>query len=130
MKALKLTKRRKIVLAIVILLAILLGYSLRPKIPTPPDSVKNVTELDAYLKKLVNSGTPQGLSMVIVKNDSIVYSKGFGWADGPRKIKAKPQTVYHWWSITKIPTAIAVLQLQHHLIEVYLAPEVEERQLQ
>jgi len=112
MKALKLTKRKKFLIVFFILLAILLGYSAWPKMPQPPDAVKNVTELDAYLEKLVNSGTPQGLSMVIVKNDSIVYRKGFGWADGPRKIQATPQTVYHWWSITKIPTAMAILQLQ------------------
>lgn len=110
MKALK--KRKKFVIIAAILLVILLGYSAWPKMPQPPDSVKNVAELDAYLEKLVNSGSPQGLSLVIVKNDSIVYSKGFGWADGPRKIPATPQSVYHWWSITKIPTAIAILQLQ------------------
>ena len=112
MKALKLTKRKKFVLLVFTVLALLLVYAAWPKFPEPPDSVKNVTELDAYLEKLVNSGTPQGLSMAIVKNDSIVYSKGFGWADAPRKIQATPQSVYHWWSITKIPTAIAILQLQ------------------
>jgi CubicO group peptidase (beta-lactamase class C family) len=109
---LKLKKRKKVALLFFIILAIVLAYAAWPKIPQPPESVKNVAELDAYLEKLVNSGTPQGLSMVIVKNDSIVYSKGFGWADGPRNIHATPQSVYHWWSITKIPTAIAILQLQ------------------
>lgn len=112
MGALKLTIRKKIVLVIVIVLAILVAYVSRSKIPPPPESVQNVYELDAYLQTLVNSGSPSGLSMVVVKNDSIVYSKGFGWADGPRKIKATPETVYHWWSITKIPTAMAILQLQ------------------
>ncbi|WP_158306101.1 serine hydrolase domain-containing protein [Maribacter sp. HTCC2170] len=107
-----LKKRKKFVLLVFIVLVISLVYAAWPKIPQPPDSVNNVAELDAYLEKLVNSGTPQGLSMVIVKNDSIVYSKGFGWADAPRNIRATPQTVYHWWSITKIPTAIAILQLQ------------------
>ncbi len=111
MKALKLTRRKKIVLLVLTLLALLV-YTAWPKVPEPPESVNTITELDAYLEKLVNSGTPQGLSMVIVKNDSIVYSKGFGWADAPRKIRATPQSVYHWWSITKIPTAIAILQLQ------------------
>ena len=109
---LKLKKRKKLAVLVFIVLTIFLGYAAWPKIPQPPDSVNNVAELDAYLEKLVNSGTPQGLSMVIVKNDSIVYSKGFGWADGPRNIQATPQSVYHWWSITKIPTAIAILQLQ------------------
>ena len=52
------------------------------------------------------------MSLVVFKNDSIIYKKGFGWADKPRKIHASPETVYHWWSITKIVTAIAILQLQ------------------
>ena len=112
MKASKFTKRRNIGLVVFVLLGILMAYVASPKIPQPPVSVQNVIELDAYLETLVNSGSPQGLTMVIVKNDSIVYSKGFGLADGPRKIEATPQTVYHWWSITKIPTAIAILQLQ------------------
>ncbi len=111
MKFLKLTKRKKIVLGFLIL-AILLVYYLSPKIPAPPETVNNVTELDTYLEELVDSGSPQGLSMLIVKNDSIVYNKGFGWADAPRNIKATPETVYHWWSITKIPTAMAILQLE------------------
>jgi CubicO group peptidase (beta-lactamase class C family) len=105
-------KKKEFLILILMSLATLTGQSLRAKIPQPPDSVKNVAELDMYLEKLVNSGTPQGLSLVIVKNDSIVYTKGFGWADRPRNIPATPRTVYHWWSITKIPTAIAILQLR------------------
>lgn len=110
MAFLKLTKWRKIVLGFLILVILLLYY-LSPNIPSPPESIDNVTEFNMYLEELVNSGSPQGLSILIVKNDSIVYSKGFGWADEPNNIKATPETVYHWWSITKIPTAIAVLQL-------------------
>lgn len=52
------------------------------------------------------------MSLIIVKGNSIVYCKGFGWADKPKNIKATPNTVYHWWSVTKIATAIAILQLQ------------------
>jgi len=52
------------------------------------------------------------MSIVVVKNDSIIYKKGFGWADKPREILASSETVYHWWSITKIVTAIAILQLE------------------
>jgi len=64
------------------------------------------------MNKVVKSGTPPGMSLAVVKNDSIIYSKGFGWADEPRKIHATPNTVYHWWSCTKIATAIAILQLE------------------
>ena len=81
-------------------------------IPTLPDKVEDISGFENYMNNLVKSGTPPGMSLVVVKNDSIIYSKGFGWADEPRKILATPNTVYHWWSITKIATAIAILQLQ------------------
>lgn len=80
--------------------------------PKLPDKVQNIAEFEEYMNKLVESGTPPGMSFVVVKNDSIIYGKGFGWADEPRVIHATPNTVYHWWSCTKIATAIAILQLQ------------------
>ena len=81
-------------------------------IPKPPDSIKSIPEFEEYMNKVVESGTPPGMSLAVIKNDSIIYSKGFGWADEPKKIRATSKTVYHWWSCTKIATAIAILQLQ------------------
>ncbi|MGD0338144.1 MAG: serine hydrolase domain-containing protein [Bacteroidota bacterium] len=81
-------------------------------IPKPPDNIVSISELEDYLNKVVESGTPPGMSLAVVKNGSIIYSKGFGWADEPREICAAPKTVYHWWSCTKIATAIAILQLK------------------
>ncbi|MBL8103575.1 MAG: beta-lactamase family protein, partial [Anaerolineales bacterium] len=87
-------------------------YAFTPHPPAKPQQVANVTELETYLHQLTDSGNPPGLSIVIVKDGEIVYNNAFGYADAPRKIKATPDTVYHWWSMTKIPTAIAIMQLQ------------------
>ena len=87
-------------------------YVLAPHPPATPKQVKGLTELEAYLNLLVKSGSPPGLSMVVVKEGKIVYNNAFGYADQPRNIKATPNTVYHWWSMTKIPTAVAIMQLQ------------------
>ena len=106
-------KSKKRLISLLIILIIVFGLILIwPSPPQTPESVKSITELETYLDKLVTFGTPPGISLVVVKNDSIIYSKGFGWADRPRKIRATPQTVYHWWSITKIATAMAIFQLQ------------------
>jgi CubicO group peptidase (beta-lactamase class C family) len=78
----------------------------------PPQIIANVGELETYLNNVVASGTPQGMSLVVVKEGKIVYQKGFGWADRPQKIEATSESIYHWWSITKIVTAIAILQQQ------------------
>ena len=69
-------------------------------------------ELESYLDRLVSSGNPPGLSLVVVKDGNIVYNNAFGYADGPNRVKADTDTVYHWWSMTKIPTAIAIMQLR------------------
>lgn len=86
----------------------LLVFASRPRLSTNPSSV---TEIESYIEKSVARNTPPGISIVVIKNEEIVYNKAFGYADGPAKIPAAMDTVYHWWSMTKIPTAIAILQL-------------------
>jgi CubicO group peptidase (beta-lactamase class C family) len=100
-------------LALLSLAVVVVGLiALWPKPPQPPAHITHVAELETYLQQLTAFGAPPGLSLAVVKDGQIVYSQGFGLADGPGQIPAAPGTVYHWWSATKIPTAIAILQLQ------------------
>jgi len=87
-------------------------YAFAPHPPATPKEVNNVAEMESYLNQLVESGNPPGLSIVVVKDGRIVYDRAFGYADSPRGEKSTPETVYHWWSMTKISTAMAVMQLQ------------------
>jgi CubicO group peptidase (beta-lactamase class C family) len=86
--------------------------ALRPKPPRSPQHITSVAELGAYLDALTAFGTPPGLSLVVVKDGQVVYQRGVGQADGPRQIAATPDTVYGWWSMTKLMTASAIFQLQ------------------
>jgi CubicO group peptidase (beta-lactamase class C family) len=97
---------------IFLLIAIVGLYALAPHAPGTPKQVESVAELETYLNRLVQSGNPPGLSLVVVKHGNIIYSNAFGYADGPGAVKAETHTVYHWWSMTKIPTAIAIMQLR------------------
>jgi CubicO group peptidase (beta-lactamase class C family) len=81
-------------------------------VPKSPEKVNSIGELEAYINELVEFGIPPGMTLVVVKNDSIIYNKGFGWADKPNNIRASSNSIYHWWSCTKIITAAAILQLQ------------------
>ena len=69
-----------------------------------------VGEFEAYINTFVGD-IPPGLSIVIARGGDILYSKGFGMADGPKGMAAKPDTVFQWASTTKIVTATAVMQL-------------------
>ncbi|MCE7985008.1 MAG: class A beta-lactamase-related serine hydrolase [Caldilinea sp. CFX5] len=86
-------------------------YAYAPHPPKTPTDITKVAELEQFLTKLVAAGNPPGLSIVVVKDGKLVYNRAFGLADGPKQIAASPETVYHWWSMTKIVTAIAILQL-------------------
>lgn len=86
-------------------------YIFMPKAPKPTGKLTSTGELEDYLEQVVAAEHPPGLSVAVVKDGRIVYANGFGVADGPGNVIATKDTVYHWWSMTKIPTAIAVMQL-------------------
>jgi len=102
------------IVGILLILIILVSglYAFAPHPPPTPRRVKDIAEMESYLNRLVASGNPPGLSVVVVKDGMLVYNRAFGYADGPRGELATPNTVYHWWSMTKIPTAMAIMQLQ------------------
>ena len=90
-----------------VLIVVGLGiYIVKPKTPKPPEKIHSVSELENYLEQVVNAKHPPGISVAVVKGGEVVYANGFGVADGPRNVMATKDTVYHWWSMTKIPTAI------------------------
>jgi D-alanyl-D-alanine carboxypeptidase len=101
----------KVGLAVALVVTIVL-FAIWPRPPKAPARVTSAAELETYLDTIVRFGRPPGLSLAVVKNGAVVYSRGFGLADGPRQAPATAGTVYRWWSMTKVPTAVAVLQLQ------------------
>lgn len=103
----------KIIAGIIILSGIiLLGlYLAMPKSPAPPKIINNTGEIDDYFKKITDNQTPPAISITVLKKGDTVYSKAFGYADGPEKIPADTGTIYPWWSVTKIFTATAIMQL-------------------
>jgi CubicO group peptidase (beta-lactamase class C family) len=117
----------KITLGLFVLILVAGGvlYGFAPHPPATPKEVKDMAQMEIYLEKLVASGNPPGLSIAVVKKGQIVYNRAFGMADAPKNKAATVNTVYHWWSMTKIPTAIAILQL-YERGELRLDDPVEE----
>lgn len=53
-----------------------------------------------------------GLAAGVVVGPELVWAQGFGYADAARQIPATPDTIYRIASITKLFTAVAILQLR------------------
>ena len=82
-----------------------------PRAPKVPEGIDSVDKLEAYLGALTAHETPPALDIVVLKHGAIAYSKAFGLADGPSPKPATPDGIYHFWSVTKLFTATAVMQL-------------------
>lgn len=64
-------------------------------------------QIESALKK---SGTP-GAALVVVRDGKIIHARGYGYADLESHLAANPETAWPIASITKILTAIGVMQL-------------------
>ena len=53
-----------------------------------------------------------GISVAIVHDQDLLWSRGFGYADLERKVAISPQTIFSICSVSKLFTSIAVMQLR------------------
>ena len=80
--------------------------------PVPTDA----SELETFLDRLMGDAMRQwhvpGAVILVVRDDAILFSKGYGYADQERQTPVTPDaTVFHVHSLSKLFTATAVMQL-------------------
>ena len=90
---------------------VLLIWWLAPHPLLPPDQPNQLAQVDAYFQALVETGYPPGIAVVVRKDRRRVFNGAYG-TTGPSAVeRMTPQTSMRWWSVTKLVTAAAVLQL-------------------
>ncbi len=67
--------------------------------------------LNEFIQEKLRADNVPGLSACIVKNDRLVWSRGFGWADIENKTPMTDRTILNIGSASKTITATAVMQL-------------------
>ncbi len=78
--------------------------------PAFAGSELNLSNIDAYVASKMQFPRIPGIALAIVKDDRVVYFKGYGEAD-PSGRAITPQTSFLIGSLTKSFTALAVMQL-------------------
>ncbi|MBB6445565.1 serine hydrolase domain-containing protein [Bacillus benzoevorans] len=67
--------------------------------------------VDGYVDDYIGKTVP-GAAIVVLKDNQIVLSKGYGYADIERKIEVNPETtVFEWGSVSKLFVWTSVMQL-------------------
>lgn len=70
-----------------------------------PEPLKNI---DAYLEKTMSDWQIPGLSIAVVKDDRVIYTKGYGVRETGKSERVDEQTLFPVGSITKSFTAAGV----------------------
>jgi CubicO group peptidase (beta-lactamase class C family) len=90
-------------------LALLAGAATFGLLTQPPPGWPAVA--DGYRRLLDRSGIA-GSSLMLVRDGRILVRQNEGYQDLDRKIPVDDHTIYHWASITKTFTGIAIMQLR------------------
>ncbi|USS40663.1 serine hydrolase [Thermococcus aggregans] len=68
-------------------------------------------ELEKFIMEKMSENKMPGISIALVEDSEVVYSRGFGFRNLETGAPATPRTVYGIGSITKSFTALAIMQL-------------------
>lgn len=76
-----------------------------------PAATTAAGRVDEIFGSLYNKETP-GVSVAVIKNDSIIFTKGYGMANLEYDIANSPSTVFHIASVSKQFTVFSILLLE------------------
>ena len=74
-------------------------------------AIENLEGMDAEFRHFMRQWQIHGASLAIMRNDSLVYAKGYGEADQGGK-PVTPGTIFRLASVSKLITAIGIMTLQ------------------
>ena len=73
---------------------------------------KEYHKMDSLVERYLKRWEINGAQLVITRNDSLLYARGFGWADKERGIRMEPNMLMRFASISKLITAVGIMKLQ------------------
>jgi CubicO group peptidase (beta-lactamase class C family) len=92
--------------------AFALGLAAAGPAARPKELKKAIDDFRAFYKKGMAETGIVGGSIILLYDNQVVDKASFGFADKEKGIPADEHTIYHWASITKTMTGIAIMQLR------------------
>lgn len=79
------------------------------------NEMSDIPELDGLDRKVLrfmDIWQLNGVSLAVTRNDSLLYAKGYGWADRERQEEMTPRHILRMASVSKLLTATGIMVLQ------------------
>lgn len=74
--------------------------------------IDTLADMDMAIEKYLKNWDIKGASLAIMRNDSLVYAKGYGWADEEAGERMQPGHIMRMASVSKLITAAGIMRLQ------------------
>ncbi len=74
--------------------------------------IPELSGLDRKVRSYMRQWAVKGASLAIMRNDSLVYAKGYGWADEGDSTFMEPSHIMRMASVSKLITAVGIMVLQ------------------
>ena len=87
-------------------------YYLNKSISNSDSEYDHLSKLDKRILRYMSYWHIKGASLAVIRKDSLVFAKGYGWADEEKQIEMQPGHIMRMASVSKLLTAVGIMVLQ------------------
>lgn len=88
------------------------GGGLNDRITNDMSDIPELRKMDTEIEGYMRNWGIHGASLAIMRGDSLVYAKGYGFADEEKGVRMHPGNIMRMASVSKLITAIGIMVLQ------------------
>ena len=103
-------KSRNLIVVLLLFLPLLASAQDRGLNDRLTNDLSRLPEMDAVVDSFMTFWSLKGVSLSVMRNDSLLYARGYGRADGARPMT--PGTLLRMASVSKLLTAVGIMKLQ------------------
>lgn len=86
-------------------------FRLNDTLTNEMSDIPELQGLDRKIRSYLRKWHMKGASLAITRGDSLVYAKGYGWADAENGIEMSPRHILRMASVSKLITAAGIMVL-------------------
>jgi CubicO group peptidase (beta-lactamase class C family) len=87
-------------------------FRLNDTLTNKMSDIPELEKMDARILRFMNRWQIKGASLAVTRNDSLLYAKGYGWADEAAGVPMEPGHILRMASVSKLLTAVGIMVLQ------------------
>ena len=87
------------------------GYYLNDSLDNSLSDLPTTRRMEQYIERWMSRNAIKGASLAVMRNEQLIYCKGFGWADKEMERKANVGDIYRMASASKLITAVGIMKL-------------------